>query len=185
MIESRRTAPLILAAAIALVVAAASCSEAAGPIRTAAQRIDDAAAAIAKTLGRTPSEVKSTFRATIDAGSEEAFATSLEGIAAKPTWTTKVWTAAKTTVALAKNDEAKFVGGLICEALDQWDNAREVTESDLRHWASQLTNLDPGSPANVRIADIAKTTLESQDKKDLAYVNWLHAVTCLIDKIPE
>ena len=176
---------IVLVGVLLVVIAsAAACTETGPVVKTAAQRIDDAVAAIAKIVGRDTGEVKATYKATLQAQTDEALALSLEGIAAKPAWASKAWKAASMTYELATSDEVKFVSDLICEALDQWEKKKPVTDNDLTNWAVQLTNLDSSNPSIGRVVKAAHVTLESQDGADLAYVDGIDATTCIIDKIP-
>ena len=153
--------------------------------KTAAQRIDDAAAIVGKTVGTGADDVKSTLRQTMTATSDETFAASLERMAAaKPTWTSKAWSAAKATVEVARSEPVSLAAQLVCEGLERWENGQRVSESDIELWAIQLTGLAAEDPVVQSAVDTTTFSLNYHGQGDLEYLEWVRGTACFVDAIP-
>ena len=171
----------LLAAALLVAAVAIGC----GGARSAAQRIDDAAALIGKSVNAGADDVKSTFGSTIRASDDEAFAASLERIAAaKPSWTSQAWNAAKTTVEVVRSEPISIAADLVCEGLERWELQQQVTGADLQAWGAQLSGLPSDDPVVRSAAETAWYSLEYHSRGDWEYIRWIRGTACLVDAIP-
>lgn len=168
-----------------LVLAVSAFAACGGGARTAAQRIDDAAAILAKTVGAGADDVKSTFRQTMPRTTDEAFAASLESMTqAKQTWTTKAWTAAKATVEIARSEPVSLAADLICEGLERWENSQSVDATDIEGWAVRLTGRSADDPIVQSAVSTTIYSLNYHGQGDFEYLRWVRATACFVDAIP-
>jgi len=155
------------------------------PAKTALQRIDDAAVIVGKTVGAGADDVKGTLRQTMSSSSDEAFAASLERMAeAKPTWTSKAWSAAKATVEVARSEPVSLASDLICEGLERLENQQSVSNTEVQAWAAQLTGLSAADPIVQSAVDTTMYSLDYHRQGDLEYLKWVRATACFVDAIP-
>ena len=116
--------PLVLVACAAMLLAAA-CGEAAPIARTAAQRIDEAVALIAKTLGKDAGEVRTGIRIRLPVGAtDEEFAVQAERTAAKTAAMQRLAEEEAARIAAREaqqarlQEEADTIYGATCDWLD-------------------------------------------------------------------
>lgn len=153
--------------------------------KTAAQRIDDAAALIGKSVNAGADDVKSTLRSTIRPADDDAFAASLEQmVAAQPTWKSKAWSAAKATAEVVRSEPVSIAADLVCEGLERWQQLEQVYDADLESWAVQLSGRPATDPAVQSAIATARSSLVYHGQGDLAYISWIRDVACLVDAIP-
>lgn len=171
----------IVVAAMVSVAVVVGC----GGAKTVAQRIDDAAILLGKSLSAGADDVKSTLRSTIRPVDDEAFAASLEQlVAAQPTWRSKAWNAAKATTEAVRSEPVSIAADLVCEGLERWEEGQQVTVADLELWAAQLSGLPANDPAVENMVETARSSLDYHGQGDLAYISWVRGVACFVDAIP-
>jgi hypothetical protein len=161
-----------------------------GAVRTAAQRIDDAAAVIGRAVGVGGDEVENTLRLTLRTKTDDELAATLERFAAEQqsTWKTKAWNAAKTAAGTAaevsRNDVVSVVADVTCEGLERWEDGQDVTDLEIRRWTSSLMSLPENDPAVIAAADRAVAALNYHGQGDMNYISWVRATACFVDAIP-
>ena len=156
-----------------------------GCAKSAAQRIDEAAALIGRSVNAGADDVKSTLGTTIRASDDEALAVSLERmVAAEATWQSKAWNAAKATVQVARSEPVSVAADLVCEGLERWDEGLDVTVAELETWAVELSGLPSDDPDVATAVGTAVSSLEYHGQGDRAYIAWVRDTACLIDALP-